>query len=99
LSSEAQKSFFSDRIVTGSEVKEGKPSPEGLLKLMSRLSASPQSSFYLGDSPLDMKLARSAQVSALGAAWAAHASQPDLLAAGADKVFSSVEEFRAHIRF
>ena len=64
---------------------------------MARLNVDPRESFYLGDSPMDMKMARSAKVKAFGAGWALHANHHELEQAGAEMIFSRVEEFRANL--
>jgi phosphoglycolate phosphatase len=77
-------SFFD--VVTGLEdVQHPKPHPEPVLKALSRLSAEPGRSFYIGDTDIDMKTAVAAGVTGigvttgnfsaweLGAAGAAHA--------------------------
>lgn len=91
------KAFFGDRIVTGTGLSKGKPHPEGLLKLIQRLGAEGQRSFYLGDSPMDMQMARSAGVKALGAGWAFHADKAKLQEAGAENIFSAVAAFRQFV--
>lgn len=53
---------FFDLIVGGEDVKQMKPSPEGLLLAMKRLGATPANTLYLGDSVVDALTAQAAAV-------------------------------------
>ena len=56
-------------IVTVEDVKEPKPSPEGILQAMGELGAEPASTLMVGDSQYDILAAQRAGVKAAGVAW------------------------------
>lgn len=53
---------FFDTTVTGEEVPESKPSPDGLLKILKELDLLAANTIFVGDSPLDMRSAEGAGV-------------------------------------
>ena len=53
---------FIDIIVGGEDVKEAKPSPEGLLQAASRLNCPKEQILYLGDSTVDAETAQNAEL-------------------------------------
>jgi len=53
-------------IVTGQDVQERKPSPEGLLQAMAKLDVSASRTVYVGDTPIDHQTARAANVHFVG---------------------------------
>ena len=53
---------FIDIIVGGEDMKEAKPSPEGLLQAASRLNCPKEQILYLGDSIVDAETAQNAGV-------------------------------------
>ena len=57
---------FIDIIVGGEDVKEAKPSPEGLLQAASRLNCPKEQILYLGDSTVDAETAQNAGVDFAG---------------------------------
>lgn len=69
-----------DWWITGSDLKDPKPHPEGLLRMARELGATPAQCFYVGDSPKDMKMAHAAGFKAIAANWCPNSSVKDLLA-------------------
>lgn len=75
-------------MVCGGETRNRKPHPEPLQVALGRLGADPLESVYIGDSPEDVEMARSAGVFTIGIPGgfpnreALARSRPDLLAAG-----------------
>ena len=61
-----------DTSVTGDEVTNSKPAPDGLLVVTERLSIPPADAVYVGDSPLDVRAALSAGVTPVAALWGTH---------------------------
>ncbi|MFD5560404.1 HAD family hydrolase [Kitasatospora griseola] len=62
-----------------------KPAPDGLLLALDRLGAAPQDAVFVGDTVVDVRAARAADVRAVGAGWGY--TEPEALArAGADVV-------------
>ena len=55
-----------DLIIGGEDVKQAKPSPEGLLLAMQRLAVSREEVLYIGDSTVDAETAQAAQIDFAG---------------------------------
>lgn len=58
-----------DIVVTGTEVPNFKPAPDGPLLAAKLLGVAPQSCLYVGDSPADLGAARSAEMVGVVAGW------------------------------
>ncbi len=58
-----------DFVVCDEDVKEPKPSPEGILLALEKLNTPPQNAIYVGDSIVDLYAANSAGVGFAGALW------------------------------
>ncbi|MBX9767098.1 MAG: HAD-IA family hydrolase, partial [Bdellovibrionales bacterium] len=69
-----------DWWITGSDLDDPKPHPEGLLRMARAFNVPPESCVYIGDSPKDVKMARAAGFLALGAHWSSTSSEKELLA-------------------
>jgi phosphoglycolate phosphatase-like HAD superfamily hydrolase len=69
-----------DVVVSGDDVKQGKPDPEGLLSILSRTATPADHAVYIGDSPNDIECAHRAGTLSVAVAWGM-ATQQDLLAA------------------
>ena len=78
---------LADRFVTlqTADTNPSKPHPGMALAAMSEAGASPQTTFFIGDTAWDMGCARAAGCAALGAAWGYH-SVAELVADGAQHV-------------
>ena len=72
-----------------------KPDPTGLLRSIAELGSTPDRTAYVGDSPGDVAVSRTAGTFAIGVAWGYHHAD-DLRAAGADVV---LEDARELLRF
>lgn len=71
-----------------------KPAPDGLLLALDRLGATPSSAVFVGDTDADMRAARAAGVTAVGAGWGF--AGPDVLTrTGADLVLSEPTDLTA----
>jgi HAD superfamily hydrolase (TIGR01509 family) len=81
--------FFGHAVVCGGETDRRKPHPEPLLLALERLSVSPSRSAYLGDSPEDVAMAKSAGVLAVGIPGA-FPNREALAAAGPDVLAPSL---------
>jgi HAD superfamily hydrolase (TIGR01509 family) len=53
---------FFDPIITGREVKNRKPDPDGILQCLQRMAADPGEAIYVGDSVTDVKASQAAGV-------------------------------------
>ena len=87
-----------DQVVCGSDVREKKPHPEGLLLCLDRLGVRADECAYVGDSPEDIAMARAAGVRSIAVAGAypnaesLRDASPDLLVASiADAVRQLIE--------
>jgi len=72
-------------IITRNDVKEVKPSPEGLIKVMAQLDVSPERCVYIGDTAGDMLAAKAAQIQSIMVGWT-HLSQSQVFAIEPDWV-------------
>lgn len=59
------KHYF-DMLITGDEVKMGKPSPEGILVALNGLGIKAQDAVFIGDTTYDIEAAKSAKVRSIG---------------------------------
>ena len=84
-------------VVTGSDDIAPKPSPDGLNWICGQLRAAPSSTFFLGDSPYDMKAAVAAGVRAIGCSWGI-APPEELTGSGAEYIVESPQEFVELVR-
>ncbi|MEW5721925.1 MAG: HAD family hydrolase [Thermodesulfobacteriota bacterium] len=74
-----------------------KPDPAAALFISERLSLAPERFIYIGDSDVDMRTARSANMLAVGAAWGFR-SREELVGAGAQAVLDHPRELMPFIR-
>jgi len=88
--------LFRKTIFAG-EVDNPKPSPEPLLKVIESMGIDPDECCYVGDSVLDVQMAKTAGVWIFGVARGDN-SQEELLAAKADCVLGSLLELTIQIR-
>ena len=56
-------------ILTGDDVPNAKPAPDGLLATARAMNFTPRECVYIGDSPADMSAARAAKMTAVVAGW------------------------------
>lgn len=83
-------------IIASDSTTKHKPDPEPVLVALERLSATPEESVFVGDSPYDMQAARAAGVHALGVAWGAFTTEA-LVDAGAEAVIQRPVELVPYI--
>lgn len=53
-------------IIGMDDVKEGKPNPEGILKILKKLGVKPEETIYVGDNLADLNAAKNANVNFIG---------------------------------
>jgi len=53
-------------VITGEDVVERKPSPEGILQALDKLGVAANRAIYIGDTPIDQQTARAANVRFVG---------------------------------
>lgn len=56
-------------IITGDDVQEQKPHPEGVLRAASELNIAPQQCIFVGDSPADIGAGKAAGMTTIAALW------------------------------
>lgn len=84
-----QKYF--DYVVTGSDVKNHKPSSEGLEKILIHFSLPPEAVLMVGDHVSDVKAAHDAGVKIAAVVWNSYAKDK-VLQMKTDEVFHTVQE-------
>lgn len=91
---------YFDCIMTGSEIKNVKPSPDGILECLEKLDVDPEQAIYVGDAEFDIIASKLAGTMSVGAMWinntnSAHAkiiSKPDYY-------FHRLEDFKAWLEY
>src|SRR5512133_1720377 len=81
-----------DTVVGGDETARHKPDPEPLLLAASRLDASPNDCAYVGDSPFDIRAAKTADMYAIAVTWGGIHDRAKLQAEEPDAIVDSAEE-------
>lgn len=84
---------YFDLIITGDEVQEHKPSPEGIEIFLDKFSLKKEDVIMIGDSPSDIKAARAAGVKVASVLWDSLARH-HVLNMNSDYVFHTVEELK-----
>ena len=75
-----------------SDVAEGKPHPDMVLKAMKETGSRTEETIMIGDTTFDMEMARNAGVKGVGVSWGYH--KPDeLYQAGAEIVIDDFDDF------
>lgn len=85
---------FFDLIITGSDVKEHKPSPEGIEIFLDKYSLDKEKVLMIGDAPADIKAARAAGVQVASAVWDSYACEK-VLSMESDYVFHTVADLKS----
>ena len=80
-----------DAVVTGADVEQRKPDPEGLLKCLGRMNADPADTIYVGDSVIDMQASHAAGVVPIGVLTGAGTSA-SLCKAGAYRIIGNHQQ-------
>ncbi len=87
---------YFDLMMTGDDVKEHKPSAEGINKFVEKYKLNKERVLMIGDSPVDVKAARAAGVKVASVIWDDYAKKTkDLLKA--DFLFHEVDELKKFI--
>lgn len=89
---------YFDLIITGDEVKEHKPSPEGIEIFLKRFSLNKNDVIMVGDSPSDIKAAHAAGVKVASVLWDSLARH-HVLQMNSDYVFHTVAELKNFLLF
>lgn len=84
---------YFDLIITGDDVKNHKPSAEGIELFINNFNLDKDHVLMIGDSPADVKAARAAGVKIVSVLWDSYAKEK-VLQLKSDFVFHSVEELK-----
>lgn len=84
---------YFDLVITGSDVKEHKPSPEGIEIFVDKYSLEKERVLMVGDAPADIKAARAAGVHVASVVWDSYAHDK-VLKMKSDYLFHTVEELK-----
>jgi HAD superfamily hydrolase (TIGR01509 family) len=96
LESLGLRSFF-QCVVTGNDVVNHKPHPEGILRILSATGMAAETALMVGDSPVDVAASRAAGVRVASVLW--DSFNPDaVIASNSDIVFHTVSEMDRWLR-
>lgn len=84
---------YFDLVITGSDVKEHKPSPEGIEIFVKKFALDKEKVLMVGDAPADIKAARAAGVKVASVVWDSYAHDK-VLKMKSDYLFHTVEELK-----
>jgi len=86
-----------DMIVTGDDVADHKPSPEGINMFVEKFRLEREKVLMIGDAPADVLAARSAGVKIASVVWDAYAKE-QVMGMGSDYIFETVDELLLFLR-
>jgi HAD superfamily hydrolase (TIGR01509 family) len=87
--------LFGENVYSATEVKNGKPAPDLFLHAAAKMGVAPAHAIVIEDSPVGVRAARAAGMTAIGFAGASHASPQlaaDLDSAGAARVITAMAD-------
>jgi HAD superfamily hydrolase (TIGR01509 family) len=84
---------YFDMIISGDDVVNHKPDPEGINKFLSGFKLNPDRVLMIGDAPADVIAARHAGIKCASVLWDSYAKE-EVLKLKSDYVFHSIEELR-----
>ena len=87
---------LADDWTDSGDVERTKPEPDLVLAALEKAQAKPKDAVMIGDSTWDCQAAKAARVRSIGVLTGGF-SEPELLDAGASKVFASVEDLRSRL--
>jgi HAD superfamily hydrolase (TIGR01549 family) len=82
---------YFDIIITGDDVKNHKPSAEGIIKFIKRYNLNKERVLMIGDAPSDIKAAQSAGVKIASVVWDQYTKE-EVKIMNSDFIFHKVEE-------
>lgn len=88
---------FFELIITGDDVNEHKPSPEGILKFIEKYKLNHERVLMIGDSPSDIIASRAAGVKVASVLWDSY-SKEKVLEMKSDFVFNTVAELQNFLK-
>jgi pyrophosphatase PpaX len=90
-------SHLFETVVGGDETQKHKPDPEPLLLAAERMNARPDETAYVGDSPFDIRAAKTAGMHAIGVTWGRIHDRGRLEREQPDAIVDSAEELLEHL--
>lgn len=87
---------YFDMIVTGDDIAEHKPSPEGVDIFVEKFNLSRENVLMIGDAPADIEAARATGIKIATVLWDSYAKEK-VLEMGSDYYFHSVEDLRSFL--
>lgn len=87
---------FFDFIVTGDDVSNYKPSPEGIIKFLEKFNLNPTEVLMIGDAPSDIIAAKESGVEIASVVWDSYA-EAEVRKLNSKNIFHTVEELREYI--
>jgi pyrophosphatase PpaX len=87
---------YFDLIISGDDVENHKPSPEGIIKFLEKFNLNPKDVLMIGDAPSDIIAANEAGVEIASVVWDSYA-ETEVRKLNSKKLFHSVAELRGFI--
>jgi HAD superfamily hydrolase (TIGR01549 family) len=87
---------YFDMIVSGDDVDEHKPSPQGITMFLDKFNLKQKQVLMVGDSPADINAAKAAGVKIASVIWDSY-SKHELKILNGNNIFHNVEELRNYI--
>jgi len=87
---------YFDMIVSGDDVEDHKPSPEGIIKFLKKYKLNPSEVLMIGDAPSDIIAAKQAGVEIASVLWDSYAEEK-VRELNGNNIFHSVDELRSFI--
>jgi HAD superfamily hydrolase (TIGR01509 family) len=88
---------YFDFVVTGNDVREHKPSAEGIVKILNHFRLEPREALMVGDAVADVKAAQEAGVPIAAVLWDSYGKER-VLRMKTDHVFHDVHEFHEWLK-
>lgn len=85
-----------DMIVTGDDVKNHKPSPEGIINFLKTFNLNPKEVLMIGDAPSDIIASKEAGVEIASVVWDSY-SESEVMKLNSNNIFHTVDELRNYI--
>ncbi len=93
---ELELTNFFDMIVSGDDVDHHKPSPEGILKFLTKHNLNPKEVLMIGDAPVDIIAAKECGVEIASVVWDSYAEE-EVRKLNSTNIFHTVNELRKFI--
>ena len=87
---------YFDLIVSGDDVSNHKPSPEGIIKFLNKNNLNPSDVLMIGDAPSDIIAANKAGVEIASVVWDSY-SEDEVRKLNSNNIFHTVDELRDYI--